>query len=534
MQTARSELLALIRSRLRTVLAGPQVLAFLPAITLAGYWFGGERALVGIALTVPILFSLAGMFTREIPENDDGRDMVTGLPLRPAAVKRTDVLLGEGPTRGQTTAVLAVEIDEFTELEKKFGYAACSDILNVTAKRIRSTLRQGDILARLEGPRFCAVLVSGARADLETLIQLATRIQRSAEAAISLDATRAFITVSVGFCAPASLATKSGEALFQAAEHALADATGHGTASVRAFSQHMSSRARARGALSEDLPGAFDNGQLRPWFQPQVATQTGELAGFEVLARWEHPDRGVISPAEFLPVVEDLGLLERLGEVMLYQSLSALRAWDASGLNVPKISVNFSSEELRNPKIVDKIRWELDRFDIAPDRLSIEVLETVIAQSSSDTIIRNLRAFNELGCSVDLDDFGTGHASIANIKRFSVGRIKIDRSFVTQIDCDLDQQNIVSAILTLAERLEIETLAEGVENPAEHAVLAQLGCGFVQGYGIARPMPSQKVESWVQGYTGAGSDGALVPPATDIADYAPVARGIPAATGKTA
>ncbi|MBT8455836.1 MAG: GGDEF domain-containing protein [Rhodobacteraceae bacterium] len=534
MRYAQTAWMASMRSRLRTILAGPQLLAFLPAITLAAYWTGGEEALVGIALGMPIIFALAGLYTKEVGIAGGFRDTVTGLMIRQSAIDATDLLLGEGPTRGQTTAALAIEIDEFPELEKQFGHSACDGILRIVAARISGALRQSDIVARLDGPRFCVVLSSGARADLETLIQVATRLQRIIEAPCSLDGTRAFITISVGFCTPARAPTRSGTALIEAAEHALADAARTGTATIRAYSDEMGKRARAQGELNDELPGAIDSDQLRPWFQPQVTTETGELAGFEVLARWEHPDRGVLAPADFLPMLEQQGLLERLGEVMLYHSLNALRAWDAAGLNVPKISLNFSAEELRNPKIVDKIRWELDRFDLSPDRLSIEVLETVIAQTSSDMIIRNLRAFAELGCSVDLDDFGTGHASIANIKRFSVGRIKIDRSFITQIDSDIDQQNIVSAILTLADRLELQTLAEGVETAAERAVLAQLGCQYIQGYGIARPMPFEQVESWTLS-SQPSAEATLIPSAGAPPGHTiTTTPGNPGMTGKTA
>ncbi|MEL6645173.1 MAG: bifunctional diguanylate cyclase/phosphodiesterase [Pseudomonadota bacterium] len=503
MHTIAVRNLTALRSRLRTLLAGPQVLAFLPAVTLAGFWLGGERALIVIALVLPILFALAGLFTREHGEIAGPRDPVTGLVLRDGAVNRTDILLAEGPTRGQTTSTFAIEIDEYNDLEKRLGRRACDTILATVADRLKSTVRHDDVVARLEGPRFAVVSASGMRADMESLIQIATRMQRATEPACSIDGSRVFVTISIGFCPPFRAPTQSGVGLIEAAEHALLDATSTGSAAIRAFSDDMRARAQARTALFDELPRALETDQIRPWFQPQVETDTGALSGLEVLARWHHPDRGVVLPSEFLAAAESQGLMERLGEVILYHSLNAMRAWDAAHLNVPKLSINFSAEELRNPRVVDKIQWELDRFDLTPERLSVEVLETVIAQTSNDTIIRNLRAFAELGCTVDLDDFGTGHASIANIKRFAVGRIKIDRSFVTQLDTDLDQQNIVSAILTLAERLDLDTLAEGVETPAEHALLAQLGCGHIQGFAIARPMPFEEIESWLQKHAGA-------------------------------
>jgi EAL domain-containing protein (putative c-di-GMP-specific phosphodiesterase class I) len=149
---------------------------------------------------------------------------------------------------------------------------------------------------------------------------------------------------------------------------------------------------------------------------------------------------------------------------------------------------------------VDRIEWELDRHELTPDRLVIEVLETVVANRSEDVVIRNLAGLARLGCCLDLDDFGTGHASITSIRRFSIERIKIDRSFVTRIDDDLEQQKMVTAILTMAERLGLDTLAEGVETAAERAMLARLGCGHVQGFGIARPMPIKETDAWIHSY----------------------------------
>lgn len=173
-------------------------------------------------------------------------------------------------------------------------------------------------------------------------------------------------------------------------------------------------------------------------------------------------------------------------------------SWDRDELNIPSVSVNFSTHELRNPKLCEKIRWELDRFDTKPDRLCVEILEDVIADPKDDVVSRNIRALSELGCKIDLDDFGTGHASIASIRRFAVQRIKIDASFVARVDRDHDQQNMVAAVLTMAERLDLDTIAEGVETVGEHAMLAQLGCGHVQGFSVGRPMPAGETQAWIR------------------------------------
>ena len=188
----------------------------------------------------------------------------------------------------------------------------------------------------------------------------------------------------------------------------------------------------------------------------------GRITGFEALARWTHPVRGVISPAEFLPVIESVNLLERLAEVMMYHSFRALKQWDSAGVDIPQVGVNFAGSELSNPRLLEKVKWDLDRFELTPDRLAVEVLETVVASDPDDMITRNINALGALGCRIDLDDFGTGNASIASIRRFSVSRIKIDRSFVMKADRDPEQQHMISAILTMAERLQVETLAEGI------------------------------------------------------------------------
>jgi EAL domain-containing protein (putative c-di-GMP-specific phosphodiesterase class I) len=186
--------------------------------------------------------------------------------------------------------------------------------------------------------------------------------------------------------------------------------------------------------------------------------------------------------------------------VILYHSLSALKSWDRAGLRVASVGVNFSSEELRNPKLVEKIKWEVDRFEITPSRITIEVLENVVSEHDDDMITRNIRSLAAQGFGIDLDDFGTGHAAIANIRRFAVNRIKIDRSFITKIDKDNEQQVLTSAIVRMADSLGLETLAEGVETTAEHSYLAKLGCRYVQGFGIARPMPFEDTISWLHKY----------------------------------
>jgi diguanylate cyclase (GGDEF)-like protein len=494
----RNDIAATLR-RLQTLLSGQHTLAFLPAICLGAYWLGGETTLIVTALGLPALLALTNIISLPAAR-DNGTDGVTGLPLRPSVINLIDQTLDAQHKTGRTTACLTIAIDDFRGLEASFGNDAAQDILKTSARRICVALRDHDIVARLDGPRFAIALAPIRRADLETLIQLSSRIQAALSEPLSIDATKVYVTASIGFCLPARAPGQSGAAFLDAAEAALVEAKLSGFGSIRAFTPGAIQTTLDRGAALADVGDALENGEIVPWFQPQISTNTGEISGMEALARWTHPEKGVIPPAEFLPAIEENGLIERLGEIILYHSFSALQAWDKAGFDVPTISVNFSATELSNPKLVDKIRWELDRFEFAPSRLTIEILETVIASSDNGIITRNIAALSQLGCGIDLDDFGTGHASIANIRRFAVKRIKIDKSYVRRCDIDRNQQDMLAAILTMAERINLQTLTEGVETIGEHAMLAQLGCDHVQGFSISRPLAFDKTLDWMDAH----------------------------------
>lgn len=483
------------RALLRTTVTGPQILAFLPALTLGAYWYGGEAVLLFVALLFPALLALGGAF--EQAPSVYPRDHLTGLTNRDGIIEALNHAIREGEDQGLSTAAMVITLDEFTSITERFGARATDDILCKVADRLVETCRDADMIGRLQGTSFSVALCPVLRVDLEAMIQLSGRIQAAIAEPISMDATTLYVTASIGFSLPGRVNEQTGEALLDAAECAMVDARRNGPGAIRAYSAEMKSRITQQHALMQEVGAALENGEIRPWFQPQISTDTGRVTGFEALARWVHPERGMIPPSEFLPAIEAAGLLERLSEVMLFQSLSAMRSWDGAKAKVPTVGVNFSSDELRNPNLVEKVRWEIDRFELTPDRLVVEILESVVADGDDDVIARNIAELAKLGCAIDLDDFGTGHASIGHIRRFAVGRIKIDRSFVMKVDQDQDQQKMVAAILTMAERLELETLAEGVESTGEHAMLSQLGCGHVQGFGIARPMPFEDTLAWV-------------------------------------
>lgn len=484
-------------ARVMAWLRRPELMVFLPALTLAAFWLGGERVLLMTALGAPLVFMVAGAF-RFHPDAAPGfAPGPDGLAFRPQVVSLLDQAVADERITGRTTGCLVLQMDEADLLLDRHGRATQGEVLSRSAERICATLRQGDTVARLEGGGFAVALAPQRRLDLESMVQLAARVQAALAPPVSMNAARIYVTFSAGFCLAAQAPEPSGRALLDAAQVAADEALRHGPGAIRGYSPDLPRRRADRDALRTALETALDTGEIRAHFQPQVATDTGKVSGFEALARWHHPDRGIVPPAEFLGAIEDAGLSERLGEVMLFNALQALSRWDAAGLDIPTVAVNFSAEELRNPRLAERIEWELSRFDLAPGRLTVEVLETVVTRADDDMIVRNVAALARLGCHIDLDDFGTGHSSLTNLRRFAVRRLKIDRSFVARVDSDRDQQNVVAAILSLAERLGLDTLAEGVETPGEHAMLAQLGCGHVQGFGIGRPMPFEATQAWI-------------------------------------
>lgn len=474
-------------------------MALFPALTLGAYWLGGETALLALAVTAPLVLALLSSALRggETPADPPDWAARSGLGLRQEVVEALDRALASAPLTGRSTACLVLRVDDAAMIAPRHGRAAESEVLLRLAERICAATRPGDIVARLPEAGFAVALAPVRRIDLESVVQIAARLQAAVAPPVAIHAGQIHLTVSVGFCLGALAPRPEGAAMLEAAGIAAEEAMLNGPSAIRCHEADMARRREDRLLLRDEIALALEEGQVRAHFQPQISTETGLVSGVEALARWHHPDRGILPPKAFLPLIEEAGLSDRLGEVVLFGALSALTRWDRAGLNVPGVSINFSVSELRNPRLADRVKWELDRFDIAPGRLTVEVLENVVADTGNDVILGNIAALSALGCGIDLDDFGTGRASLTNLRRFRVRCLKIDRSFVTKVDEDPEQQRMVAAILSLAERLGVGTVAEGVETPGEHAVLAQLGCGHIQGFGVARPMPVDEAGDWI-------------------------------------
>lgn len=468
--------------------AGGVALAVLPACVLAaafadGWWLA--CVLAGLAALAPWITRLP-VFGRHGP-----------------ASRGAEAALERAQAAGGDAVCLRLRL-----VDPATGAPPDGTAVAARMARIARILRADDHLERRDGADIVIVLAPGPAPDLEDLIQLAARVQGAAIAfGLAADDAAGQLAATVGLCRAADLVAASAlspptpAAILEAANAALADALAEGTGTIRVFAPSVRDRQSRRASLASDAARALAEGGFTAWFQPQICTDTGRISGFEALARWKHPDHGMVPPADFLPVLASAGLLERLGNLMLDLSLGALTAWDRAGFDVPSVGVNMSEADLRDPHLAQRIAWMLDRHDLHGNRLTIEVLESVVAQggvgAGDSPVLRNVAALAEMGCRIDLDDFGTGHASITSLHRLPVSRVKIDRSFVSGVDQDRARQKMMVTILSMCDHLGLETLAEGVETRAEHAMLAQLGCNHVQGFGIGRPMPFDDCSAWL-------------------------------------
>lgn len=467
-------------------------LAAVPAITALAFAIGPSLPVVLGLVVVQVallMWSLAPLPTEEL--STGGHPPVTE---RAQLEQRLSAI-----PPGSQTAALAVCLDESEHLTKRHGGRFVRALLADLGQRLAWSLREQDGYCQLGPTSFGVILAPQRGIDLGSVLAVAQRIQTRLAQPFTFEGVTAWPSASIGFCLGQRAAALNGLGLLDAAERATAKAVASGPGGLNSYSV-VDFPASVSGEKQATLRRAIETGEIVPYFQPQVRTTTGEISGLEALARWHHPQRDLIQPAEFLPQIEAAGLSALLAEHMLRRAIATLARLDAQGQHVPSVSVNLSSQELRNPRLADEIAWELDRHNLTPDRLTLEILETVVADGDDDVAVRTIARLSGMGCGIDLDDFGTGHASIANIRRFAVDRIKIDRSFVARLNEDRDQARMVAAILSMAEQLDLKTVAEGVEYPEEQIMLAQMGCHHLQGFAIARPMAAEPLVAWLEAH----------------------------------
>ncbi|MHA7876722.1 EAL domain-containing protein [Roseivivax sp.] len=396
-----------------------------------------------------------------------------------------------GPPGSRPVFVLAA-LGGLDRIAAQQGGAALRQARAICLDRLAEVVRDTDVIATLGDSR----LALSAALPPDGAEELAARLRARLEDPLVLAGLRYYPTAALGIACGEGPETRA-EPLLDRAEVALDAALRDGASQIRLWTPALAEEAETRRALARRVARALETGEILPWFQPQVVTATGALSGVEVLARWNHPERGIVPPAQFLDALAQSGRAGKLGGAMLSAAMAALSGWDRQGLSVPRISVNFGAEELADPKLVPRLRWDLDRYGLTPERIGIEVLESVLARHRDSEVARNVRALADLGCSIELDDFGTGSAPISTLRLLPIRRLKIDRSIVADLDRDAGQHRMVAGILCLADRLGLDTIAEGVERTGEHDRLVDLGCGHIQGYGIARPMSGKGFATWL-------------------------------------
>ncbi|SOC17650.1 EAL domain-containing protein (putative c-di-GMP-specific phosphodiesterase class I) [Rhodobacter sp. JA431] len=478
--------------------AGPillrrEMVAFLPAAALAGLWFNLEgMTLVGITALIVAWMSRPEVLPEEPDETSD-----RPVPQRADAVEMLDSTLQEALDSGRGTACLVIGLDDSQALMRQMNRSEFDEFLQAFAERVRGVLRNSDRIALIERERYAVILTPTQRPDLESMIQLSARLQAACDAPFSISARSVNTTCHVGFCLMSRAPEPTGTAILAAAEAAADEAKRNGPGAIRAFTPEIGKSSSTQSALAADIGPALEEGRIVAYFQPQICTDTGAISGMQALPRWLDRDRGVLTEAEIIPAAAAAGMQMRLAEVMMFQCFNALRDWERLPTGPGPVSLPLGMAHVSDPKMFDRLKWEFERFDIDPERTRLVLAQEVTGQLDDEVILRNISRCAKIGCQIELAGFGTGPISVAALRRTGAERIRIHRSFVTNVDRDPEQQRLVAAIVSFAEGLGLQTVADGVSTIGEHAMLAQLGCNHVQGKAISQPLPLEESANWI-------------------------------------
>ena len=428
-------------------------------------------------------------------------DALTGLPNRVMLIEEAEHAVERAATGStlaaggkQHAAVLALNINRFKSVNEALGPLAGDELLISFARRLLPCVRGGDVLARLSGDEF-AILVRGIEAP-EDAIHVASRIHSDLAAPFNLAGRELFISASIGI-ATTMTSGNFAEDLLRDAGFAMARAKAGGVARTELYQPTAHRQAKNRFELESDLRHAADRDELRMFYQPLIDLRSGRLKGFEALARWQHPERGLLSPADFIPLAEETGLIVPIGRWALAEACRQLADWRRRlGCDDLTVSVNLSGAQLVRDDIVEAVTAALVASGLPGDRLKIELTESVIVENPkrAGAILERLKA---LDVTIAMDDFGTGYSSLAYLQKLPIDVLKIDRSFVGNMFETDDSYKIVTAILSLAANLGMETVAEGIETVAQADRLTDLACDVGQGFLYAEPLPVDAAERYL-------------------------------------
>jgi diguanylate cyclase (GGDEF)-like protein len=422
-------------------------------------------------------------------------DSLTGLANRVLLNERLEQALTR-VKRGDMVAVHLLDLDHFKHVNDTLGHPAGDKLLKDAAERLRSLVRETDTIARMGGDEFAVLQVGIAQPAGATV--LAQRVVEVLCQPYQLDGRQVVVGTSVGIAVgPADGLTT--DELMRNADLALYRAKDDGRGTYRFFEADMDAQMRERRAMEQDLRKALPAGEFELHYQPVVHLETDAISGFEALVRWRHPQKGVIPPAQFIPLAEETGFIVPLGEWVVRQACATAVRWPAH----TRISVNLSPVQFRNSGLVQVVVGALAASGLAPDRLELEITESALLEDS-DATLATLYRLRELGVRIAMDDFGTGYSSLGYLQSFPFDRIKIDRSFIKDVAEGVGSLNIVRAVSALAKGLGMETTAEGVETSEQRDTVRSEGCTEMQGFLFSRPRPAHEIEQLLSQETAAG------------------------------
>jgi diguanylate cyclase (GGDEF)-like protein len=411
-------------------------------------------------------------------------DALTDLPNRLLLRERLDHEL-KRVKRGESLAVLCLDLDHFKSVNDTLGHPIGDELLKLVADRLRGCTREPDTIARLGGDEFAIIMTKMQKTSDPAM--LARRIRDSIVKPYQIEGHQIITDISIGISIAPDDGTEPDE-LLKNADMALYGAKADGRGAYRFFELEMDARMKARRDLEMDLRKALVNEEFELYYQPLVNLQTNEITAFEALLRWKHPVRGMISPADFIPIAEETGLIVPLGEWVLNTACAEAVNWPGH----VKVAVNLSPAQLTNRNLVHVVKTALADSGMAAGRLQLEITETVLLQNTFATLAR-LHELRKLGAQIALDDFGTGYSSLSYLRSFPFDKIKIDQSFIQDMSNGAEPLAIVNAVAGLAKCLNMISTAEGVETQQQMDTVQSMGCTEMQGYLFSRARPAEEI-----------------------------------------
>lgn len=417
-------------------------------------------------------------------------DSLTGLPNRLLLDDRITQAIAQANRQTHEFAVAVLDLDRFKLINDSLGHRAGDELLCEVAVRLKGAIRAVDSIARLGGDEF-VIVFDGPMTRAETL-EMGKRLLKVMELPMRLLGIDVHVSPSIGIAVYPRDGTTV-DTLLAHADAAMYYAKERGRNSVECYTESMGSVTQERVKLESELHEALRSGQFELHYQPKVDTATGRVNSAEALIRWRHPQRGLLMPAEFIPVAEECGLLDAIGEWVLLEACRQGRIWQQHGPRALRIAVNLAPSQFRLVDLVGQIRRALDASELDPTLLEIELTETAV-MSDAEESVHILEAISRMGVLVSVDDFGTGYSSMSYLRRFPIDKLKIDRCFVEQMTARREDASIVGAIISLAHSLSLKVIAEGVETPEQLQLLAELGCDQYQGFYFSPALVPAKFE----------------------------------------